>query len=156
MSFLNKHKNPSELILFVRLWIHTFYEALSLFWKYNTLICREDNVITVKKNKSRMMWVEAGGTFACFDLPRFDFFLLMMVLNQSPDPMAASSSTRSSAQETKFACSSDSCFENSLAWITWKGKESKLYRIYLGRDKKVTASPRWCNMGSNGYSLILL
>lgn len=28
-------------------------------------------------------------TFACFDFPRFDFFLLMIVLNQSPDPMAS-------------------------------------------------------------------
>lgn len=28
-------------------------------------------------------------TFACFDLPRLDFFLLMIVLNQSPDPMAS-------------------------------------------------------------------
>lgn len=28
-------------------------------------------------------------TFACFDFARFDFFLLMIVLNQSPDPMAS-------------------------------------------------------------------
>jgi hypothetical protein len=29
------------------------------------------------------------GTFACFDFARFDFFLLMIVLNQSPEPMAS-------------------------------------------------------------------
>jgi hypothetical protein len=34
-------------------------------------------------------WKKRWSTFACFDFARFDFFLLMIVLNQSPDPMAS-------------------------------------------------------------------
>ena len=43
------------------------------------------NFSSLAKKGRRMMEC----TFACFDFARFDFFLLMIVLNQSPDPMAS-------------------------------------------------------------------
>jgi hypothetical protein len=44
------------------------------------------------------------GTFACFDFARFDFFLLMIVLNQSPDPMASTGVHRRDQFVFRSAC----------------------------------------------------
>jgi hypothetical protein len=49
--------------------------------------------------------VETWSTFACFDFARLDFFLLMIVLNQSPDPMT----NRGTAQQGDQFLLSSTC-----------------------------------------------
>jgi hypothetical protein len=79
-------------------------------------------------------------TFACFDLALLDFFLPMIVLNQSPDPMALTNRVRCSGKIK--SCS------GPLDYITRKTQANKLARICCVKTCKrikwwlhVTAQP---------------
>lgn len=90
-----------------------------------------------KKKKMRLM---ERSTFACFDLPRFDFFLLMMVLNQSPDPMACSNRSLPSGDQFVFKSLCLDHMENKRKSIS-----HPCLVCFVGGTQKIH-STRWCNM----------